>query len=106
VGEPKLGSTVPPTEKPFAMEVTCVIAPMPKYAASMFSPVYEMRGTARRRSVPPVCSRRRVAAERSRLLGRERPHLAAPFFAPRPAHRGSLTPHMHVASSGEPVPCQ
>lgn len=24
------------------------------------------------------------------------PHLAAPFFAPRPARWGSLTPHMHV----------
>ena len=24
------------------------------------------------------------------------PHLAAPFFAPRPALRGSLTPHMRV----------
>ena len=26
------------------------------------------------------------------------PHLAAPFFAPGPALRGSLTPHLHVSS--------
>ena len=34
----------------------------------------------------PVCDKRGVSD----------PHLAAPFFAPGPAPRGSLTPHLHV----------
>ena len=37
-----------------------------------------------------------VAAEQSGQWGVSDPHLAAPFFAPRLARRGSLTPHMHV----------
>lgn len=37
-----------------------------------------------------------VAAERSDSRGVSDPHSAAPFFAPRPPLRGSLTPHMHV----------
>jgi hypothetical protein len=41
-------------------------------------------------------SPRAVAAEQSDSGGVSDPHLAALFFAPRPARRGSLTPHMHV----------
>ena len=43
-----------------------------------------------------VAVRAAVAAEQSGSWGVSDPHLAAPFFAPRPARRGSLTPHMHV----------
>jgi len=47
-----------------------------------------------------LCRRSRVgaavAAEQSDQWGVSDPHLAAPFFAPRLALRGSLTPHMHV----------
>jgi hypothetical protein len=43
-----------------------------------------------------VADRAAVAAERSGQWGVSDPHVAAPFFAPRPALRGSLTPHMHV----------
>ena len=48
-----------------------------------------------------LCRRSRVgaavAAEQSGQWGVSDPHWAAPFFAPRPARKGSLTPHMHVA---------
>ena len=37
-----------------------------------------------------------VAAEQGAQWGVSDPHLAAPFFAPRAARRGSLTPHMQV----------
>jgi predicted nuclease of predicted toxin-antitoxin system len=49
-----------------------------------------------------LCRRSRVgaavAAERGVKWGVSDPHLAAPFFAPRPALRGSLTPHMDVTT--------
>ena len=37
-----------------------------------------------------------VAVEQRDNRGVSDPHLAAPFFAPRPARSGSLTPHVHV----------
>jgi hypothetical protein len=47
-----------------------------------------------------LCRRSRVgaavAAEQRDNRGVRDPHLAAPLFAPRPARRGSLTPHMQV----------
>jgi hypothetical protein len=47
-----------------------------------------------------LCRRLRSPRRRRRGAGRSGgvsdPHLAAPFFAPRPALKGSLTPHMKV----------
>ena len=68
-----------------------------KCGPSMFLPVCKLGQHYRRRSVPPgVAVGAAVAAEQSGQWGVSDPHLAAPFFAPRPARRGSLTPHMHV----------
>jgi hypothetical protein len=43
-----------------------------------------------------IALRATVAVERQGKRGVSDPRLAAPFFARRPARRGSLTPHMHV----------
>jgi hypothetical protein len=57
--------------------------------------------------VPPA-----VAVAQTDTRGVSDPHLAAPFFAPRPARRGSLTPNMQVmiirrdsANVGDTVEC-
>jgi hypothetical protein len=57
-----------------------------------------LRVWRRRRSVPPGSeSRAAVAARQRDNRGVSDPDFAAPFFAPRPVRRGSLTPRMHVA---------
>jgi hypothetical protein len=42
-------------------------------------------------------SPRRCRSRAERQWGVSDPHSAAPFFAPRPVRRGSLTPRLHVA---------
>ena len=96
-GEPKLGSTVPPIEKPSRWTVTSVIAPTAKNADRPCSYQSANSGTT---TGGALCRRSRVGAavavEQSGEWGVSDPHLAAPFFAPRPARRGSLTPDVHV----------
>ena len=93
-GEPKLGSTVPPTEKPSRWTVTSVIAPMPEMRTVHV--LASLRIGAPRPAAlcaAGVAVDAVIAAEQSGEWGVSDPHLAAPFFAPRPARRGRSCPH-------------
>ena len=96
VGEPKPGSTVPVarTQQPAHEDATC--SPCARKRAFMFLPVCNFGA----RPGGALCRRyrspRRCRSRAGRQRGVSDPHLAAPFFAPRPALRGSLTSHMHV----------
>jgi hypothetical protein len=60
----------------------------------MFSPVCGFGADAGGALCAGIALRATVAVERQGKRGVSDPHLAAPFFAPHPAPRGSLTPHV------------
>jgi hypothetical protein len=97
VGEPKLGSTVPRLiPGPFTKSKGRIARFTITHALSC------CQSAASRLAPAALCaagleSGAAVAAEQSGEWGVSDPHFAAPFFAPRPALRGSLTPHVHVA---------
>lgn len=62
----------------------------------MFLPVSSLRSYAGGVLCRRFRSPRRCRSEQGAEWGVSDPHLAAPFFAPRAARRGSLTPHMQV----------
>lgn len=96
MGEPKLGSTVPRLTPGLFAACKGPRCPLHDHGRCIFLRVCGFPFAAG----GALCRRCRVgaavAAEQSGQWGVSDPDLAAPFFAPRPARKGSLTPHMHV----------
>jgi hypothetical protein len=106
VGGPNLGSTVPRLTPGLFAEYKDRIARCTITDALFFWPVCSFPSAAG----GVLCRRSRVgaavAAEQSGQWGVSDPHLAAPFFAPRPALRGRSHPTCMSRSSGETARCR
>jgi hypothetical protein len=95
-GNRNSGAPFPGSKGRSRWTVTCVIARWRKCATLMFLPVCELGGHNPAAFCAAGVAVRGCRSRGERQWGVSDPHLAAPFFAPRPALRGSLTPHMHV----------
>ena len=96
MGEPKLWSTVPPCPTLARSQSPRRPSPCARQTRPMFLPVSSLRSYAGGVLCRRFRSPRRCRSEQGAEWGVSDPHLAAPFFAPRAARRGSLTPHMQV----------
>ena len=107
VGEPKLGSTVPPPTIPFSLQGPDVLAVMQEVRGCMFFPVCALApdsggALCRRRRSP-----RRCRSRADRESGRERPHFCCPRVRPRGGPDGGRSrPTCMSRSSGETALCR